>query len=43
VTLNNKEQKRLPVLSEVLAGRVTGQEAVGSCSVIGEQLLDHDR
>ena len=27
VTLNNKEQKRLLVLNEVLAGRVTGQEA----------------
>jgi len=25
VTLNNKEQKRLLVLNEVLAGRVTGQ------------------
>lgn len=27
VTLNNKEQKRLLVLNEVLAGRLTGQEA----------------
>ena len=27
VTLNNKEQKRLMVLNEVLAGRFTGQEA----------------
>lgn len=27
VTLNNKEQKRLLVLNEVLAGRMTGQEA----------------
>jgi transposase len=27
VTLNNKEQKRLIVLNEVLAGRLTGQEA----------------
>ena len=27
VTLNNKEQKRLLVLNEVLAGRVTGKEA----------------
>ena len=27
VTLNNKEQKRLMVLNEVLAGRITGQEA----------------
>jgi hypothetical protein len=27
VTLNNKEQKRLLVLDEVLAGRMTGQEA----------------
>jgi len=27
VTLNNKEQKRLLVMNEVLAGRVTGQEA----------------
>jgi hypothetical protein len=27
VTLNNKEQKRLLVLNEVLAGRVSDQEA----------------
>jgi len=27
VTLNHKEQKRLMVLNEVLAGRLTGQEA----------------
>ena len=27
VTLNNKEQKRLLVLNEVLAGRMTGQDA----------------
>jgi len=27
VTLNNREQKRLLVLNEVLAGRLTGQEA----------------
>jgi predicted DNA-binding transcriptional regulator YafY len=27
VTLNKKEQKRLLVMNEVLAGRVTGQEA----------------
>ena len=27
VTLNNKEQKRLLVMNEVLAGRLTGQEA----------------
>ncbi|MGB3715432.1 MAG: helix-turn-helix domain-containing protein [Candidatus Promineifilaceae bacterium] len=27
VTLNGKEQKRLLVLNEVLAGRMTGQEA----------------
>lgn len=27
VTLNNKEQKRLMALNEVLAGRFTGQEA----------------
>ena len=27
VTLNNKEQKRLMVLNEVLAGRFTGQQA----------------
>jgi hypothetical protein len=26
-TLNNKEQKRLLVLNEVMAGRLTGQEA----------------
>ncbi len=28
VTLNNKEQKRLIVLNEVLAGRLTGSAAV---------------
>ena len=27
VTLNNKEQKRLLVMNEVMAGRLTGQEA----------------
>ena len=27
VTLNGKEQKRLLVLNEILAGRMTGQEA----------------
>jgi hypothetical protein len=27
VTLNSKEQKRLLVLNEVLAGHMTGQEA----------------
>lgn len=27
VTLNNKEQKRLLALNEVLAGRMTGQDA----------------
>jgi hypothetical protein len=38
VTLNNKEQKRLIVLNEVLLGRVTGQEAaemLGNTSAAG--------
>jgi hypothetical protein len=29
MTLNNKEQKRLPVLNEVLASRITVQQAAG--------------
>ena len=39
VTLNNKEQKRLSVLNEVMAGRMTAQQLLGMALVVAGILL----